>query len=32
MAIRHRYEVRLSKKELEEEILEWDKKGYVVSR
>jgi len=30
MSIRHRYETRLSKKELDREILEWDKRGYVV--
>jgi hypothetical protein len=30
MSIRHRYENRLSKKELDQEVLEWDKRGYVV--
>jgi hypothetical protein len=30
MAIRHRYENRLSKKDLDYEILQWDKRGYVV--
>lgn len=30
MAIRHRYDGKLSKKELEKEILEWDKQGYIV--